>query len=187
VIQINLLPKEEQVQELRPALRAPRTRVVLPAVMAAAVLLPLGGMYAVQRARIGSLHADIRQAELEMRRLKPQIDRINQLTRERGELNNRLAIVQGLTQDRYLPVTILDQLSDQIPDYLWYTRMASGSGEVTLEGLTFSNLMVAELMSRMEESELFDAVSLVVAERAKGGPEAARPLLSFTLTARVKG
>jgi len=188
VIQINLLPKEEQVPEPRLSLSVPRARVVLPAVIGAALLLPLGGMHAMQQARIASLRADIRQAELEMQRLKPQIDRINQLTVERADLNMRLAVIQGLTRERHVPVMVLDQLADQIPDYLWYTRVASPApGQISLEGMTFSNLMVAELMSRMEASELFDNVALVVAERAKGPAAAARPLLSFTLTARIKG
>ena len=188
MIQINLLPKDEQVPEPRLTMRVPRARVVLPVIVGAAVLLPLGGMYAMQRARISSLRADIGQAELEMRRLQPQIDRINQLTKEREELNLRLSVIQGLTRDRYLPVMMLDEMADEVPDYLWYTRVAaSGPGQLTVEGLTFSNLMIAELMTRMESSELFDGVSLVVAERPKQNADKRRPLLEFTLTARVKG
>lgn len=187
MIQINLLPKEEQIREPRVSLEVPKRRVVLPILAAAAVLLPLAGMHAMQRARIASLRADLLQAQVEMQRLKPQIDRIDQLTRERGELDTRLAIVQGLTRDRYLPVTAMDRLADGVPDYLWLTHLGmSGPGQLTVEGMTFSNLMVAELMSRMEEEDLFEGVSLVVAERAKGSLEGNRPVLSFTLTARVK-
>jgi Tfp pilus assembly protein PilN len=144
-------------------------------------------MHAMQRARIVSLRADVAQAQVEMQRLKPQIDRIETLTREREELNTRLSIVQNLTRERYVPVTTMDQLADQVPDYLWLTHLGtSGGRKVTVEGLTFSNLMVAELMSRMESSDLFDTVALVVAEKAKGNREGIRPVLSFTLTARVK-
>jgi type IV pilus assembly protein PilN len=187
VIQINLLPKEEQVREPRVSLSVPRGSVVLPMVGGALVLLPLFGLHAMQQARVASLRADVAQAQVEMQRLKPQIERIESLTREREELNTRLSIVQSLTRERYVPVTIMDQLADQVPDYLWLTHVGTtGSRQVTIEGLTFSNLMVAELMSRMESAELFDGVSLVVAEKAKGNQPGSRPVLSFTLTARVK-
>lgn len=187
MIQINLLPKEEQVREPRISMNVPRGRVLLPLVGGALVLLPLFGLHAMQVARIASLRADVAQAQAEMQRLKPQIERIESLTREREELNTRLSIVQSLTRERYAPVTIMDQLADQVPDYLWLTHVgASGGRQVTVEGLTFSNLMVAELMSRMETSELFDGVALVVAEKAKGSQPGNRPVLSFTLTARVK-
>lgn len=188
MIQINLLPKEEQLPEPRLAsIRIPRAKVVLPVVSAVAILLPLAGMYAMQQARIASLRADISQTETEMQRLRPQIERISQLTAEREELNTRLSVIQGLTRDRYLPVMMMDNLADEVPDYLWLTRLAQTSpGQVQVEGLSFSNLMVAELMTRMEETELFDGVGLVVAERAKQSRSGPRPLLSFTLTARVK-
>jgi Tfp pilus assembly protein PilN len=144
-------------------------------------------MHAMQRARLTSLRADVAQARVEMQRLKPQIDRIETLTREREDLNRRLAIVQSLTRERYVPVTTMDQLADQVPDYLWLTHLGTAGGrQVTVEGKTFSNLMVAELMSRMEASDLFESVGLVVAEKSKANHPEARPVLQFTLTARVK-
>jgi type IV pilus assembly protein PilN len=187
VIQINLLPKEERIEEPKLALKMPRARVWVPATFLLVVLLPLGAMYAMQRSRIASLRADIAQAEVELRGLRPQVERINRLTAEREQLNLRLSIIQGLSRDRYTGVELMDHLSDQVPDYLWLTRAAeTGPGQITVEGLAFSNLMVAELMSRMERSELFDGVALTVAERAKTNASSERPLLSFTVTARMR-
>ena len=187
MIQINLLPKEEQPPEPHLTMGAPRARVWIPLVVGAAVILPLFGIYAMQRTRIASLRTDIRQTEVEMRRLQPQIDRINQLTVEREQLNTRLSVIQGLTRDRYLAVKTMDRLADEIPDYLWLTRVAeTGPDQLTVEGMAFSNLMIAELMSRMEESDFFEGIALVVAERAKSGSTGDRTLLSFTLTARVR-
>ena len=187
VIQINLLPVEERVSEPRLTFKAPRSGVWVPAVIAAVVLLPLGGTHVIQQARIGSLKSDIQAAEVEMRTLKPQVDRIRQLAREREDLNLRLAIIQDLSRGRYHAVETMDQVSDEVPGYLWLTRLAQGgTGQLTVEGLTFSNLMVAELMSRMEQSELFSDVALVVAERAKQHSQTDRPVLSFTLTAKSR-
>ena len=148
MIQVNLLPKEEQIAALR---------------------------------------ADIRTANEEMSRLKPQIDRITQLAREREDLNLRLSILQGLCRERYLPVETMDHLADQVPDFLWLTKVAlSGDNQITVEGMAFSNLMIADLMSRMEQSELFTGVDLVVAERSKNSASSDQPVLSFTLTSGIK-
>lgn len=186
MIQVNLLPKEERIAEPKLNLRAPRARVWIPALLGIAVLLPIGGVYTMQRSRMTSLRADIDAAASEMRKLQPQIDRIESLTAEREQLNLRLSIIQGLCRDRYLAVEVMDHLSDQIPDYLWLTKVALNSpNQVSVEGLTFSNLMVAELMSRMEHSDVFDGVGLTVAERAKVSTDDQR-VLSFTVTAQVK-
>jgi Tfp pilus assembly protein PilN len=186
VIQVNLLPKEERIAEPRFNFRTPRARVWIPALIGVAVLLPIGGMYATQRARITSLRADIDQASLEMRRLQPQIDRIEKLVAEREELNLRLSVIQGLCRERYVAVEVMDHLADQVPDHLWLTKMSlSGPGQISLEGMTLSNLMVAELMSRMERSEVFQDVALTVAERVKSSSKE-QPVLAFTLMAKVK-
>jgi type IV pilus assembly protein PilN len=187
VIQVNLLPKEEQVADPRFAMTLPRPGFWIPLVVGLGVLLPLGGLIAMQRARIQSVREDIQQAEVESQRLKPQIERIHQLETEREELNMRLAVIQGLCRERYLPVETMDHLADRVPENLWLTRVAeTGPGQLTVEGLAFSNLMVAELMTNMEQSDLFDGVALVVAERSKKESSPELPVLAFTLTARMK-
>ncbi len=189
MIQVNLLPKEERLPEPALSVQVPRARVWVTALVAGAVLLPLGGLYVMQRTKITSLKADIQAAELETRKLKPQIDRINQLMAEREQLNMRLSVIQELSRQRFLAVEMLDDLAAQVPDYLWLTKVADeGPGQITVEGMTFTNLMVAELMSRMEESRLFENVALTVAEKAKlkGDDAAEKPVYKFTLTARVK-
>ena len=187
MIQVNLLPKEEQIADPRFTLSVPRPRFWIPLIIALAVFLPLAGLVAMQRARLASLRNDILQAQQEMSRLQPQIDRINQLSKEREDLNLRLSILQGLCRERFLPVETMDQLADQVPDYLWLTKVAlDGSNHIQVEGQAFSNLMIADLMSRMEESDLFTGVELVVAERAKNTGTAEQPVLSFTLTSGIK-
>ncbi len=187
MIQINLLPKEEQVAEPRISLRVPRAGFWVPLVVGVAVFLPLAGMSAMQRARITSLRKDLVVARSEMAALKPQIDRIDRLTAEREQLNLRLAILQGLCRERTLAVETMDKLADEVPDYLWLTKVAeSAPNQLTVEGKAFSNLMIADLMMRMEQDSLFQGVNLVVAEKSREAGGSARPVLAFTLNAQVK-
>ena len=51
-----------------------------------------------------------------------------------------------------------------------------------IEGVTFSNLLVADLMSRLEASPLYGNVDLVVAER---GQIDQRNVVKFTITAKM--
>ncbi len=186
MIQINLLPKEEQPPEPRLTFRLPNARFWISLVIGLGVLVPLGGVVLMQSARLRALRADIRAAEVEIRRLKPQVDRIRQLSLERDELNLRLGVVQDLGRLRYGPVEVVDHLADQVPEYLWLTKVSQSTPEdLAVEGMSFSNLMIAELMTRMEQSDLFENVTLVVAEKAKGVSDAGQPVLSFMLNARI--
>lgn len=189
MIRVNLLPQEERVPEPKLALQVPRARIWVTAVVGAAVLVPIGGISLMQQVKAASLKADIQAAEVEHRRLKPQIDRINQLTAQREQLNERIAIIQNLNQGRFASVELIDELSQLVPDYLWFTKVQEiRAGELELVGQTFSNLMVAELMRRMEESERFADVGIVQSEKERAQSErnpTGQPVLEFTLSAKI--
>jgi type IV pilus assembly protein PilN len=182
VISVNLLPKEERSEE-RQLVTAPRKNFLLPLAAIVAVVVPLTALHLMQASRIQGLRSDLVVAEQESQRLKPQIDRINQLMRKREELNLRLNLVRDLNRERTLQVQLLDELSIQVPEHLWLTKLRqTGPRAYTLEGVTFSNLVVADLMSRLEATDLYGQIDLAVAERKKIDSE---PVMTFTLTTRV--
>ncbi|TPW05873.1 MAG: fimbrial assembly protein PilN, partial [bacterium] len=121
--------------------------------------------------------------EEEARRLKPQIDKVNELTRQREELNTRLTIIQDLDKGRFHSVRLMDEVAADMPSYLWLTALKDQSGtKVTMEGVTFSNLVVADLMLRLDKSEIFQNIDLVVTQK---GLIDNREVTQFTVTAEV--
>lgn len=182
MISVNLLPKEERTEE-RQLVQAPRKNFLLPLAAIVALVVPLTALHLIQASKIQSLRNDVMVAEQESQRLKPQIERINQLMRKREELNLRLNLVRDLNRERTMQVQLLDELSMQIPQHLWLTKLQQTSpASYVLEGVTFSNLVVADLMSRLEATDLYGQVDLSVAERKKIDGE---PVMTFTLTTRV--
>ncbi len=182
MISVNLLPKEERSGE-RQIVVGPRKQFILPLAIVVGVIVPLCALYLIQATKIQGLKSDIQVAEQESLRLKPQIEKINQLMRKREELNLRLNLVRDLNRERALPVQLLDELSMQVPDHLWMTKMAqAGPAAMVLEGVTFSNLVVADLMSRLERTDLYKDVDLTVAERKTIGNEL---VVAFSLTTRI--
>lgn len=122
-------------------------------------------------------------AEQETVRLRPQIEKINQLITKREELNLRLNLIRDLNRARTAPVHLMDELSLQVPDYLWLTKMqVSGTSSLVVEGVTFSNLVIADLMARLERTDLYTNIDLTKAERAWLGEE---KVIKFAITANV--
>ncbi|MBM3285852.1 MAG: hypothetical protein FJY88_00655 [Candidatus Eisenbacteria bacterium] len=185
MIRVNLLLEEERERHDRPALlKVPRRGFWLTLALSIAVLAPIVGIGVMQRYKIATLKEDIGLAEAEARRLKPQIERIQVLMKERQDLNQRLVTIQDLGRDRYLPVQMMDEIAAETPEYLWFTRVEQKApGAIELEGMTFSNTLVAELMMRLEERDIFQDVALSVSERAKVGDG---KVVRFVLTSSVK-
>src|SRR5206468_11527809 len=154
--------------QLRPAITFQAGDLVVPvAVIAAATLIVLGTALS-QGARIGSLQHSIAEVDAESRALAPQIERVNRLAQERAELDLRLGIISKLERGRTQSVRLMDELARCVPDHLWLTLASQDAGNrLTLEGVTYSNLVVSDFMSRLERSPLFASVELGVAERTQ--------------------
>jgi type IV pilus assembly protein PilN len=181
MIRINLLPQEERVQKRRMAL--PGVAAVAPLALVAVFVAAVIGITVMERSKIASLNRDIARAEEEARRLKPQIDKVNELTRRREELNTRLGIIQDLDKGRFHSVRLMDEVAADIPAYLWLTALKDqGGAKVSIEGVTFSNLVVADLMMRLDRSDIFQNIDLVVTQK---GLIDSREVTQFTVTADV--
>jgi type IV pilus assembly protein PilN len=164
VISVNLLPKEERTEE-RQLVAAPRKTFLLPLGVIVATTVPILLLYFLQTTKIQGLRSDILVAEQESQRLKPQIEKINQLMQAREDLNLRLNLVGELNRARTLPVQVLDELALQMPDHLWLTKL-------TQSGPT-----------RLEATDLYADIGLTKAERKTIGAD---KVLAFTLTGRIE-
>lgn len=182
MISVNLLPREERVEQLDLA-APPRMKVLLPLAVAIGLLVPAGALFLTQESKIQGLRREIQIAEQETRNLQPRIELLDALRDKRAQLSERLDLVVGLNQQRVLPVRLMDAVSLRLPDHMWLTRMQeSAAGGLTFDGYTFSNLVVAELMTRLEASALYRDIELQVASREHLGDD---PVVRFTVTAGI--
>jgi type IV pilus assembly protein PilN len=132
---------------------------------------------------VASLKADIAHAREEAEKLRPQIQTIQELTQKREELTRRLNVIAALDKNRLWRVKLVDELSKCVPDHLWLTSYEEiGPDQVKVEGVTFSNLLVADFMSRLEASPLYGDVDLIIAEK---GQIDQRNVVKFTITAKM--
>jgi type IV pilus assembly protein PilN len=166
MIRVNLLPRDEKAGRATMNLQFQAGDLALPAVLVAAAVLVIAGSAVSQHGRVAALEKSIRQVEAESRALAPQIARVNQLAQERAELDLRMGIITKLEKGRTQGVKLMDELARCVPDHLWLTGVSQdGSNHLQLEGVTYSNLVVSDFMSRLERSEMFSDVELTVAER----------------------
>lgn len=182
MIRINLLPREEKAQR-RTAVQFKAGELVIPVAVFAAAILVLTGTALSQHSRASSLQHSIAEVDAQSRALAPQIERVNRLAQERAELDLRLGIINKLEKGRTLSVRIMDELARCVPDHLWMTLAQQDAGtQVNLEGVTYSNLVVSDFMSRLERSPMFANVELGVAE---SGQITDREVVKFRITCQV--
>jgi type IV pilus assembly protein PilN len=181
MIRINLLPRDER--QVRRSFQFPKVGAILPLLALLLVAALFTAFSVVQAMQVSRLKADIARAEREAEKLKPQIQTIQELTQKREELTRRLNVITELDKTRLWRVRLVDELSRCIPEHLWLVSYEeTGANLVQVEGVTFSNLLVADFMSRMEASPLYGNVDLLVAEK---GTIDQRNVVKFKITASM--
>jgi len=184
MIRINLLPGDDKKQRRTATVSVGKAGdYVAPLTVVVAALLVMAGTALSQRTRAAQLTRSISEVDAQARALAPQIERVNQLSRERAELDLRLGIINRLERGRTVSVRLMDDLARTLPDHLWLTTANQiADGSLSLEGVALSNLVVSDFMSRLERSPMFAGVELDVAERMAFGDRGA---VRFAIKCRV--
>jgi Tfp pilus assembly protein PilN len=181
MIRINLLPAEDRAKKKE--LHLPEMSTVYLVAAVIIFIAAIGVTSTVQSHKVRSLEKKIEVAKEESRKLAPQLAKIKQITKEREEVNRRLSRITSLDRHRYYRVKLLNDISFQLPANCWLTDINELSpNNFSIDGITFSNFTVADMMSNLENSPLVTSVDLSIAER---GQIKKREVMKFSLSANV--
>ncbi len=166
MIKINLLPLDNRKRTRKiklPALSA--SAAVIPIVVAVLYIGVVLAISTLQGKNIRELESKIEDAKKESAALAPQLAKIRKLTKEREEVNKRLGVIASLDKDRYFRVQILNDISEVLPENCWLTVVKEQGGMmISIDGVTFSNYIIADLMNGLEKCDRFGEVVLKVAQ-----------------------
>lgn len=90
--------------------------------------------------------------ETEIRKLEGQIKDIAGLEAEISALRARQQAVEDLQSDRNLPVHLLMELVNQLPDGVYISKMTQNEQMVTINGTAQSNERVSELLRNLSNN-----------------------------------
>lgn len=126
--------------------------------------------------------------ELEIKRLDGQIKDIAGLESEIAALRARQQAVEDLQSDRNLPVHLLAELVNQLPDGVYINKMAQTDQLIAISGSAQSNERVSELLRNLSgntpwfsKPELVEIVSGSVAVTPKDSRRVANFTIRFKL------
>jgi len=144
VILINLLPHREAARK--------RRKDVFNVSLGLSALLGgvlAGACFLWYQAAISSQQSTNDILSSEIKKLEAQIKDIAGLETEIAALRARQQAVEDLQSDRNLPVHLMNELVNQLPDGVYLQKMAQIDQSVTLSGVAQSNERVSELLRNL--------------------------------------
>ncbi len=183
MVRINLLPVKAKKRQ--------STVVYQLAGGAFVLFVAAGGCFAFQWWFSGTATA----LEAEKGKIQGEIDNYNRIIGEvtqfeaqKAELQKKLDVIGNLKSNKVGPVKLLEELATVIPKKVWLgsireTTTPPASHSVALTGEAISDEVVAEFMTKLEESDYFSNVNLI--ETRLGTPRNNVPVHSFALTCEM--
>jgi Tfp pilus assembly protein PilN len=184
MIKINLLAEKKQVKTKAPtAVKVEGAgggrNLLLVAILVLGAVIAGGWWFT-----LSNEHADWVQKHAEADR---ELERLAEI-RKKGEeykkrkelLQRKIDLITELKKQQAVPVHILDEISKNLPDFLWLESMSSGKNSIDIKGKATTYNAVSNFYSNLTDSGHFQDVSL---GRTFEVPEG----VSFSLTARYTG
>ena len=183
MILINLLPHREAARK--------RRRDVFNVSLAASALV--GGLIALAvflwyEASISAQQGTNLALETEIKKLESQIKDISGLEAEIAALRARQQAVEDLQSDRNLPVHLLTEMVNQLPDGVYVSKMVQADQLVTINGVAQSNERVAELIRNLSNNTPWFAkpeLVEIVAGTVTLAPKDQRRVSNFVIRVRL--
>ena len=183
MILINLLPHREAARKLR------RDIFNISLGVAAVVGGVIAGLiFLWYQAQISEQQGKNKILQTEITRFDEQIKAIAGLEAEIAALRARQQAVEDLQADRNLPVHLLTELVNQLPDGVYIASMKQDNQTVTLQGVAQSNERVAEFLRNLgSNTPWFAKPELVeiVAGTVTLPPKDLRRVANFTIRVRL--
>lgn len=176
-------PKRKAAKAARPGIKMPSVQsTVLYIIGVVIVVVVIGVTLLIQLNQKGGLNKDISRLNGRLDELKVYKATVDSLEKRERELAALINPIKQLNQNRFFIAHILDEVSSRIPEFTWLMSLDITSTDLRMKGVTASNLLVADFMNRLEESDYIHNVDLTVLEKKAVEKQ---EMMEFTLTASV--
>lgn len=143
--------------------------------IAAAVLAPaaVGAMWYTHRAERNSLEARLEAAAADSARLAELQTLSDSLIRRRQELRERIQLIRGFDEDRFVWPHLMDEVSRAMPENTWLTQMSRRGTlpdlSVEVVGMTTDPLLVTDFVRALQRQPHVGSVRIVRSQRREVG------------------
>lgn len=119
---------------------------------------------------VSRLESQIKEAETKLVELNKKIGDLDKFKKDKKELEQKLAVIKTLEENRLAPVKTLDDLAAFVPSQnIWLIKIVQKNDKITIEGVGRDNVVVADFMKTIEKFEPIKSVDLVSSKKTEIG------------------
>lgn len=177
MIRVNLLERKQKESSSLPKISLGGSTGIIAALIVVAAVGWIGWRHLDNKSQIGELKSRIADADKQIENLKKVLKQVDDFQAKKQALEKKVELISNLKRKQRVPVHLLDQVSRQVPDYLWLESLEEKDGAVSLKGKATTYNAVSNFYNNLKDSPFFGDVTLGNTQKAPEG-------VSFVLSCR---
>lgn len=126
-----------------------------------------------------------RTVDKEIRRYQDRQKQLVAMKKKEETMRQKLKVIENLSQNRDLPVRVLDELALRIPsDKMWIKSLSQKGNVLSLSGVARGNETIAQFMEELAKSPYIDANAVVLKQSRQVNIQGYK-LKNFNLSAKI--
>jgi type IV pilus assembly protein PilN len=154
MIRINLLGVERRKARKTPTIDLSQRLSLVCSLILVVGAAGVGWWYWSLNEESARVDADLASAQQEVSRLRSLIAEVSQFETRRGQLQQRVALIEQLRNGQSIPVQLLDHVSRSLPDMLWLTDLQQEGNEVIIQGRSNTLIALSDFVGNLGGSAL---------------------------------
>jgi type IV pilus assembly protein PilN len=185
MIRINLLkPEKKEIREepvgLAPEFKEKKRTPIASLVILIAVAA-VAALYFLQNTAIKTEEELLAAAQEEKKQLQYVETALAKLEEQKATLERKINLINYLKARQEIAVRTMDELSKNIPGWVWLTETGYNDQRITIKGRALSNNLIADYVYNLENSPHLSNVKIESINRRS--QQAGTQYLEFSLTA----
>ena len=165
MIRINLLkPEKKEIREVPtvgpPELRERKKMAYYPLIYLLLVVACVA-LFFHQKTTVSREQNLLEKAQQEKQSLKDVETKLQELENQKNILERKITLINSLKSVQDRSVRIMDEISKNIPDWVWLTELNCKGVEIEIKGRALSNNLIADYIDNLEKSPYFHNVELI--------------------------
>lgn len=133
--------------------------VLLVGILLIGVVIAAGWWWMLS-ASISDWQTKLADADKELKRLEAAIKKSEEYEAQRDLLARKIKLITDLKKQQEVPVYILDQVSRNLPDFLWLESMTANQSRIAISGKATTYAAVSNFYTNLTDSGYFKDVEL---------------------------
>lgn len=184
MIRINLLAVERGPVKRAALIPAAHRVTIAAGLVLLLTVLVIGGWFWSLRRSSQEVDQEIARAETEIMQLRTVLVQVQKFEAQRAQLQQRVTLIEQLRRGQSAPVHVIDEIAKALPDRTWLTEMVQKGNDVTLAGMTTSNMGVSDFVANLEASGWFKRPVDIIGTETKTDPKTGE-LVTFSVKGTV--